>query len=284
MYAGMNRNELRALLALIVAIALGIGAQTYAHRQRQGAMWVEHDFSIERVDSERGNDGKAPRALGGPTGGGTRQGGATEGAARSRKRASSAWTDGRLDINRARAGDLETLPQIGKTRAEAIVAYRERVGGFPQARDLLNVSGIGEGIFQGIESLVFVAPPAPESDKAAATGEALTSPGGPGRASVARAHEAGQPAVKVDEPGPPAGPPAAGVAPTPLPPELRPVNINAATLEELQTLYDIGPKTAAKIIEYRRRHGPFRRPSDLTKVPGIGPKTFEANRHRITVR
>jgi len=284
MYAGMNRNEVRALLGLIVVAALGIGAQTYTNSQRQGATWVEHDFSIERADSGRGSDAKTPRAVGGPTGGRTRQGGATEGATAAGRRASSAWTDGRLDINRAAAGDLETLPQIGKTRAEAIVAYRQRVGGFREVRDLLNVSGIGEGIFQGIESLVYVAPPAPESAKAAATGEALTSPGGPGRAPVARTDEAGQPTVKVGEPGPPGGPPAAGVAPTPLSPELRPVNINAATLEELQTLYDIGPKTAAKIIEYRRRHGPFRRPSDLTNVPGIGPKTFEENRHRIRVQ
>ncbi len=61
------------------------------------------------------------------------------------------------------------------------------------------------------------------------------------------------------------------------------ININTAPVEELMQLKGIGPKKAAVITEFREKHGPFKMPEDLIKVPGIGPKTFEANKDRITV-
>jgi competence protein ComEA len=61
------------------------------------------------------------------------------------------------------------------------------------------------------------------------------------------------------------------------------ININTALNEELGQLKGIGEKKAARIIEFREANGPFKRPEDLVKVPGIGPKIFEANKHRIRV-
>ena len=61
------------------------------------------------------------------------------------------------------------------------------------------------------------------------------------------------------------------------------VNINTATVEELTQLQGIGPKYAAKIVEYREQKGPFVSPEDLMKVPGIGQKTFENNKEVIVV-
>jgi competence protein ComEA len=61
------------------------------------------------------------------------------------------------------------------------------------------------------------------------------------------------------------------------------INLNTATLEELMTLERIGPKYAQRIIDYRETHGPFDKIEDLMKVKGIGPKTFEANKDRLTV-
>lgn len=49
------------------------------------------------------------------------------------------------------------------------------------------------------------------------------------------------------------------------------VNVNTASLDELILLPSIGEKTAARIIEYRRSHGNFEKPEDLTGVRGIGP-------------
>jgi len=61
------------------------------------------------------------------------------------------------------------------------------------------------------------------------------------------------------------------------------ININLASVEEIAQLKGIGPSYAERIIEYRESHGPFVSPVDITKVKGIGTKTFEANKGRITV-
>ena len=54
-----------------------------------------------------------------------------------------------------------------------------------------------------------------------------------------------------------------------------PVNINTATAAELQTLPEIGEKTAQKIIAYREAHGTFKTKEELLRVNGIGEKTYE---------
>ncbi len=62
------------------------------------------------------------------------------------------------------------------------------------------------------------------------------------------------------------------------------ININTADQEILDVALDgIGPKKAQAIIDHRQEHGMFKSVDDLTNVPGIGPKTLEKNRHKITV-
>jgi competence protein ComEA len=61
------------------------------------------------------------------------------------------------------------------------------------------------------------------------------------------------------------------------------VNINTATIEELDSLPGIGPTTAQKIIDYRAENGPFSVIEDIMNVSGIGPATFEDIRDLITV-
>ena len=60
------------------------------------------------------------------------------------------------------------------------------------------------------------------------------------------------------------------------------ININTATSQELQTLRGIGPALAQRIVEYRQTVGRFSTVDDLTNVKGIGEKTLEKIRDRIT--
>jgi competence protein ComEA len=52
------------------------------------------------------------------------------------------------------------------------------------------------------------------------------------------------------------------------------INLNTATLEQLETLPGIGRKTAERILEYRTKSGSFKRIEDLMNVKGIGEKSF----------
>jgi len=63
----------------------------------------------------------------------------------------------RLNINTATAEELQGLPRIGPVLAEAIVAYREDIGGFNAVEDLVEVSGIGEALLEDIRPFIYVA-------------------------------------------------------------------------------------------------------------------------------
>ena len=80
----------------------------------------------------------------------------------------------------------------------------------------------------------------------------------------------------------PACAPAAGSAPTAAPGQ--PVNLNTATLEQLDALSGVGPVTAQKIIDYREEHGGFRAVDELGEVPGIGDVRLAALREQVKGR
>ncbi|HSC80554.1 MAG TPA: helix-hairpin-helix domain-containing protein [Chitinolyticbacter sp.] len=66
----------------------------------------------------------------------------------------TAW--GAVDINTATAAQLEALPGIGASKAQAIVDYRTKHGPFKSADDLTNVPGIKEGTYSKIKGEVTV--------------------------------------------------------------------------------------------------------------------------------
>jgi competence protein ComEA len=86
---------------------------------------------------------------------------------------------------------------------------------------------------------------------------------------VPRRGAAGQAAAAGAGASEPGGPPQA------------PVSLSTATAEQLDTLDGVGPATAAKILDYRRRHGGFRSVDDLGEIPGIGPKRLAALRGKV---
>ncbi len=61
------------------------------------------------------------------------------------------------------------------------------------------------------------------------------------------------------------------------------ININTASIEQLEDLSGVGEKYAQQIIEHREANGAFEKPEDIMKVKGIGAKIWEANKDRIVV-
>jgi competence protein ComEA len=61
-----------------------------------------------------------------------------------------------------------------------------------------------------------------------------------------------------------------------------PVQLNSATVEQLDALPGVGPVTAQKIVDYRQQNGAFRSVDDLDAIPGIGPARLEQLRELVT--
>lgn len=61
------------------------------------------------------------------------------------------------------------------------------------------------------------------------------------------------------------------------------VDLNTATVSELENVKGIGPKKAAAIVEYRKKNGAFKSVDDLDKVHGFGKKSVDMLKKDITV-
>ena len=67
-----------------------------------------------------------------------------------------ATSDRSIDLNKASAAELETLPYVGPKRAEAILALRTKLGRFRSVDELLKVKGIGRGTLKRMRSRLIV--------------------------------------------------------------------------------------------------------------------------------
>ena len=64
--------------------------------------------------------------------------------------------DGKVDINTATTEELMTLPGVGEAKADLIVEYRQEHGRFQRIEDIMNISGIKEGLFGKIKDYIKV--------------------------------------------------------------------------------------------------------------------------------
>lgn len=62
------------------------------------------------------------------------------------------------------------------------------------------------------------------------------------------------------------------------------LNINNASIEQLEKIKGIGSRKAEAIVEYRLKHGNFSQVSDLVKVKGIGTKFVEKNQAWLSTK
>ncbi len=80
-----------------------------------------------------------------------------------------------------------------------------------------------------------------------------------------------------------AAPAAGATAAAPAPAPGQPINLNTATLEQLDTLSGIGPLTAQKILDFREERGGFGSVEELGEIPGIGDKRLASLREEVTL-
>jgi competence protein ComEA len=90
------------------------------------------------------------------------------------------------------------------------------------------------------------------------------------RAQTAKTQAPKAAAAKATTAGPAKAASAARVRATPG----APVNLNAATIAQLQTLPGVGASTAQRILDYREKNGGFKKIEELMNVKGVGEKSF----------
>lgn len=172
MFQGMTLGEQRTLLALAVVIALGLGAQTYRDRQERAPLVLQSNDAVaaptdgtvagvQTFYSAQGANTASQAAV---------ESSATPAPPQSEQISQFAsigplapphapgGSAALMDLNRASLADLDSLPGVGQVRAQAIVDYRTRAGGFRSVDDLLAVDGIGEKTLETLRPLVTVSP------------------------------------------------------------------------------------------------------------------------------
>lgn len=250
MFTGLTKQEQYVLLALIGVIAIGLGLN-YLHQQKEKEV-----VYIEKSEVQTAKKGKSPAEV---------KSELLSKRETTERTASQKEAGEKIDINQATMDDLMAVPRIGPAKAEAIIKYREKIGGFKSMSQLDDVPGVGKKTVELLQEHFYVKSPdlsardvtnTPREDS---NNEQLSVEITPALLSPALPSSAQENSVKK-------------------------VNINTATLEELCTLEGIGVSLSRAIIRYREEHNGFKSIEELKNVYGIGEKRFEANKHRITVK
>ena len=77
--------------------------------------------------------------------------------------------------------------------------------------------------------------------------------------------------------------PAAAMAQKAKSPSTEKVNLNTASVDQLETLPGVGPAMAKKIVEHRSKNGKFTKVEEILNIKGIGEKKFQKMKDRLTV-
>lgn len=146
-----------------------------------------------------------------------------------------------IDINSATAADLQQLPGVGPGLAHRIISYRNMMGGFGSSDELGNIRGMSDRKLALIQPHIFV-----------------------GASYLPRLHSLGTGTGEFPD------------VPSMLPSEAfqvgRGLDINVATVAELEALPGIGQASAERIIANRTAAGNFPGTQSLTRVKGIGSR------------
>lgn len=166
-----------------------------------------------------------------------------------------------IDLNTASIEELQTLPGIGPAKAQAIIEYRKEHP-FTKPEDLMNVPGIGQKTYEKLKERIKV-----ENISAQIQNNAIQN---------VTTFEKENKNVTIEQKS-------NELQPTRVSLQNEKININTASLEELEKLPGIGPSKAQAIIDYRTTNGLFKDIEEIKNVKGIGEKTFEKLKDLITV-
>ncbi|AFG35983.1 competence protein ComEA-like protein with helix-hairpin-helix repeat region [Fervidobacterium pennivorans DSM 9078] len=166
-----------------------------------------------------------------------------------------------IELNTASIEELQTLPGIGPAKAQAIIEYRKEHP-FTKPEDLMNVPGIGQKTYEKLKERI----------KVENLGVQVQNNTVQHVTTLEKENKDESIEQKNNE-----------LQPTQVSLSNEKININTASLEELEKLPGIGPSKAQAIIDYRTNNGPFKSIEEIKNVKGIGEKTFEKLKDLITV-
>jgi competence ComEA-like helix-hairpin-helix protein len=151
----------------------------------------------------------------------------------------------RIDADIAGPAELARLPRVGLALAKTIVADRSARGAFGSLEGLDRVPGVGPGLLRTLEPHLTFSGVNPSESRTPASGAGVgTAFASPPVGNVAAATSGGE-----------------GTA----------LNLNRATVVELEGLPGIGPSLARRIVADREARGAFATVAALDRVPGVGP-------------
>ncbi|MBY0527826.1 MAG: helix-hairpin-helix domain-containing protein [Gemmataceae bacterium] len=159
----------------------------------------------------------------------------------------------RIDLNHAERAELLQLPGVGPALVDRIEDHRRQRGPFKTVDELAHVHGVGPATMARLRPWICV-----KFDESEEENEPAETPSPVLRKPTTSAMGSGKKELTGT------------------------IDVNRATLEELQKLPGVGPKTAQKIVDERTK-APFKTVDELRRVSGIGPKTLEKLRPHVRV-
>lgn len=166
-----------------------------------------------------------------------------------------------LDLNTASRDELKGLPEIGETLADRIIAYRTENKRFRNIEELMNVSGIGEKIFDSVKDFIYVTDPEYDEEKPSA--ETTTEPPTEPKAEQQESEAVPEDIIADEQPDEWAEPTELTIE------DIAPIDLNTAEEWQLMLLPHVDEEAAHEIIELRESLGGFKNGYELAMTESL---------------